>query len=135
MTREVATVEEDASLAGIATILEEKRIKRVPVLRDGKVVGIVSLSNLLQGLAPANATPGPRPSEGVRAKIVAELDQRDFVHPTQMNVIVSGGVVELWGCLGSQEQKLALMVAVENVAGAAESSDHVSVTPHYLGGV
>jgi hypothetical protein len=44
-------------------------------------------------------------------------------------------LVELWGCLGSQEQKLALMVAVENVAGTAEISDHVSVTPHYLGGV
>lgn len=135
MTKDVATVEEDASLAEIATILEEKRIKRVPVMRDGKVVGIVSRSNLLQGLATANATPGPRPSGDVRAKIVAELDRLDFVHPTQMNVIVSGGVVELWGCLGSQEQKSALMVAVGNVAGAAEISDHVSVMPHYLGGV
>ena len=90
MTREVATVEEDASLAEIATILYEKRIKRVPVMRNGKVVGIVSRSNLLQGLATANATPGPRSSEDVRAKFVAELDQLDFVHPTLMNVIVSG---------------------------------------------
>lgn len=135
MTREVATVEDDFSLAEIATILEEKRIKRVPDVHDGKVVGIFSRSNLLEGLATANATLRPRPSEGVRAKIVAELDQLDFVHPTQMNVIVSGGVVELWGCLGTQEQKLALMVAVGNVVGAAEISDHVSVTPHYLGGV
>jgi len=44
-------------------------------------------------------------------------------------------VVKLWGCLGSEEQELALMVSVENVAGAAEVSDHVSVTPYYHGGV
>ena len=135
MTREVATVEEDASLAAIATILEDKRIKRVPVVRNGKLVGIFSRSNLLQVLSTANATPGPRPPEDVRAIIVTELDHLVFVHPTQMNVIVSGGVVELWGCFGSEEQILALMVSVENVAGAAEISEHVSVTPHYLGGV
>ena len=52
-----------------------------------------------------------------------------------MNIIVLGGVVELWGCLGSQEQKLALMVGVENVAGTPEISDHTNVTPHDLGGV
>ncbi|MGB0551785.1 MAG: CBS domain-containing protein [Alphaproteobacteria bacterium] len=63
MTREVATVEDDFSLAEIATILEEKRIKRVPDVHDGKVVGIFSRSNLLEGLATANATPRPRPSE------------------------------------------------------------------------
>jgi CBS-domain-containing membrane protein len=135
IAREVATVEEDASLAEIATILEDNRIKRVPVVRNGKLVGIVSRSNLLQGLATVNATPGPRPPEDVRAKIVTELDQLDFIHPTQMNIIVSGGVVKLWGCLGSEEQELALMVSVENVAGAAEVSDHVSVTPYYHGGV
>ena len=46
-----------------------------------------------------------------------------------------GGLVELWGCLGSQEQKLALMEGVENVADTPEISDHISVTPHDLGGV
>ena len=81
MTREVATVEEDASLAKIATILEDKKIKLVPVVRNGKLVGIVSRSNLLQGLARVNATPGLRPPKDVRAKIVTELDQFDFVHP------------------------------------------------------
>ena len=50
-------------------------------------------------------------------------------------VAIPEEVREAAGCLGSQEQKLALMVAVENVAGTAEISDHVSVTPHYLGGV
>ena len=53
MTRDVATVSEDTELADIATLLETKRIKRVPVLRDGKIVGIVSRANLVRALAAA----------------------------------------------------------------------------------
>lgn len=135
MTTEVATVSEDATLAEIATILEEKRIKRVPVVRENRVVGIVSRSNLLQGLAAANAAPLEYQQGDVRGRIVAALDELDFVHPTQMNVIVADGAVELWGCLGSQDQKSALMVAVENVISGEEIRDHVSIMPHYLGGV
>ena len=51
MSSHVITVTEDASLAEIAVILERNRIKRVPVLRDDKLVGIVSRSNLIQALA------------------------------------------------------------------------------------
>src|SRR5690606_8514615 len=47
MTREVTTVNEDASLPEIAALLERRRIKRVPVMRGGEVVGIVSRANLL----------------------------------------------------------------------------------------
>ena len=134
MTKNVTTVGEDTPLSDIAMLLEEQRIKRVPVVRDGKVVGIVSRSNLLQAFA-YSTTRKAAPIDDIRQRIIAELDQLDFVHPTQMNVIVTGDVVELWGCLSSADQKQALMVAVENVAGVAEIKDHVSVLPHFMGGV
>ncbi len=51
MTRDVVTVNENTELADVAHILEKKRIERVPVVRDGRLVGIVSRANLLQGLA------------------------------------------------------------------------------------
>lgn len=47
MTRDPVTVGEDATLEEIAALLETHRIKRVPVLRDGRLVGIVSRANLL----------------------------------------------------------------------------------------
>lgn len=53
MTREPICVNEDASLANIASVLESRHIKRVPVLRDGRLIGIVSRSNLVQALASA----------------------------------------------------------------------------------
>jgi len=51
MTREVVTVGDTTDLAEIANLLETKRIKRVPVVRDGKLVGIVSRANLVRALA------------------------------------------------------------------------------------
>jgi len=134
MTKNVTTVAVDTPLSEIAILLEEQRIKRVPVVRDGKVVGIVSRSNLLQAFAYSN-TRKAAPIDEIRSRITAQLDELDFVHPTQMNVIVTGDVVELWGCLSSEDQKQALMVAVENVDGVAEIKDHVSIVPHYMGGV
>ena len=57
MTASVVSVEETATLAEIARLVERHRIKRVPVLRDGKLVGIVTRGNLLQGLATLKAEP------------------------------------------------------------------------------
>jgi len=45
------TVTEDTALQDIATILTEKRIKRVPVVKDGKLVGIVSRADVVRALA------------------------------------------------------------------------------------
>ncbi|WP_250530516.1 CBS domain-containing protein, partial [Caballeronia sp. ATUFL_F1_KS4A] len=72
MTREPICVNEDASLANIAAVLESRHIKRVPVLRDGRLVGIVSRSNLVQALASAltdGRTPGANDAE-IRAMLM-----------------------------------------------------------------
>jgi CBS domain-containing protein len=64
MTRHVITVEEDTPLPEVARLLEEHRIKRVPVLRQGKVVGIVSRADLVRALAHEEETAErpPRPA-------------------------------------------------------------------------
>ena len=60
MTREVITAREHTQLAEIAKLMERHHIKRVPIVRDGKVVGIVSRANLLQGLLARE----PHPADG-----------------------------------------------------------------------
>jgi CBS domain-containing protein len=64
MTREVVTVEEQTPVPEIARLLEENRIKRVPVLRQGRVVGIVSRADLVRALTHEEETTKrpPRPS-------------------------------------------------------------------------
>jgi len=76
MTRDVVTVTEDADLGDVAALLEAKRIKRVPVMREGKIVGIISRANIVRALGATRGAP-PREGEGddrsIRASLLAEL--------------------------------------------------------------
>ena len=127
MTREVVTVDEDASLADIAGILESRRIKRVPVVRDGAVVGIISRANLLQGLAAARPPVSTEAGDAdLRAALGAAMEEAG-VRTTFLNVVVSGGVASLWGAVESREELDALNVAIENLEGLAGVENHVSV--------
>ena len=128
MTRKVVTVTEDATLAQIAELLERHRIKRVPVLREGKVVGIVSRANLLHGLAsqPAVAPPAPRADDTLRERIEDEM-RRAGVDTVFVNVVVGDAAVHLWGIVPTMAQLEAAGIAAETVAGAIPVSNHLSV--------
>ena len=76
MSAPVVTVDEETESAEIARLLAEYRIKRVPVLRDGRVVGIVSRADLLRALAAEQAAPSGAPHQGFLAGALAGLDER-----------------------------------------------------------
>lgn len=137
MTRNVVTVAEDTSLAEIAHLLERHRIKRVPVVRDGQLVGIVSRANLIQGLAArrqAAAPPRSMDDRAIRTEIMRTLDREGWVTHGPLNVIVTDGVVELWGFVESDEERHAIRVAVESVPGVAGVQEHLgSVRPWVWG--
>jgi len=130
MTRDVITVGEDTSLQEIAALLERRRIKRVPVMRDGKLVGIVSRANLLQGVAvwkpPAAKSASDREIRAAIENTLREIDARSqFV-----SVVVSDGVAHLWGSVYSSEEKDALRLAAETTAGVKRVEDNIGIFPH-----
>ena len=131
MTREVVTVGEDTPLHEIAALLEERRIKRVPVVRDGRVVGIVSRANLLHGLAarPADTPVPSADDEVIRSRILTTLREEVGGMTHFVNVVVNDGVVDLWGATDSSEVAQAVRVAAENTPGAREVRHHVTVLP------
>ncbi len=128
MTRKVVTVTEEATLSEIAELLERRRIKRVPVVREGKVVGIVSRANLLHGLASqaAVAAPAPRADDTLRERIEEEM-RRAGVDTVFVNVVVGDAAVHLWGIVPTQAQLEAAGIAAERVAGAIPVRNHLSV--------
>ena len=137
MTRSPITVGEEMPVRDVAEILEKRHIKRVPVVRDGKIVGIVSRANLLQGLA-AGANKGAVPSaddRSIRARITEILNQEKWVSHGTLNVIVTDGVVELWGWVDSETERKAFRVAVESVPGVRALRDHLGSVPPYVRGV
>jgi CBS-domain-containing membrane protein len=129
MTRAVVTAAEDASLEEIATLLERHRIKRVPVLRDGKLVGIVSRANLLHGLASASIPLSPaRDESALRHAVLAELREAG-ADVAFLNVVMSAGVVHLWGAVQFENQRRAAVLAAQRTPGVAGVEDHLGVLP------
>ena len=136
MSPHVVSASEDASLGEIAALLERHRIKRVPIIKDGKLVGIVSRSNLIQALALALALaspPRPDPAaaedRNIRLELLSRLSDQKWTDFGSRNVIVSGGVVHLWGLVGSPEERTALVALAEGVRGVVGVSDEM--TPSY----
>lgn len=134
MTRDVITVTDDTPAGDVAHLLETKRIKRVPVLRDGKVVGIVSRADLLRGLAARRDAPTSTATvedETIRKQILQEIEAGDWAPTYGVSVMVVEGIVQIWGFVDSQEQREALRVAAGNVPGVKGVELNVSSTPLY----
>jgi CBS domain-containing protein len=129
MTRSVITVGEDATLREVAAVLEHNRIKRVPVVRDGKLVGIVSRANLLQGILTAKGDHTAPGDDAIRATILKRLREDAGVRGGLLNVTVSDGIVHLWGGIRSQAEREAVHVVADNVRGVKGIEDHLTVLP------
>jgi CBS-domain-containing membrane protein len=137
MTREVISAQPDTPVAEIAALLERHRIKRVPIVQNGKVVGIVSRANLIQALAAGrnrSLEPQAVADAELRHKLVSRLKAEPWVRPSLVNVTVTDGTVDLWGIVDSPVEKHALRVAVEVMPGVRAVNDNVVVRPAGTGG-
>jgi CBS domain-containing protein len=127
MSTRVRTIGEDASLEEVVQLMERHRIKRVPVLRGGKIVGIVTRSNLMHAVVSlARAAPPTKQSDAeIRERLLAELQKQQWAPLATANVVVRDGVVELWGVIVDERQRAGLKVAAENVPGVTAVKDHL----------
>ena len=132
MTRNVIAVTEDTPVPQIAELLERHRIKRVPVVRDGCVVGIVSRANLLQALVARPSSP-PSASAGddraLREAVIAAVRSTGS-RTVYVNVLVSDGVAHLWGMAHSEAERDVMRAAAESVPGVKRVEERVSLLPH-----
>jgi signal-transduction protein with cAMP-binding, CBS, and nucleotidyltransferase domain len=125
MTHEVMTVSADTPVAEVAALLEGYGIKRVPVLEEGRLVGIVSRSNLVQALADSAWLDAPgADDEAIHARLLAELEGQPWWRSLMSNVVVSDGVVHYYGGFDSETHKDAARIAAENVPGVRAVEDH-----------
>lgn len=139
MTRDPIVAEADTPLEEIVDIMERQRIKRVPVVRDGRLIGIVTRADLLAGLLAAEkaAVAPAGDDQAIRTAILAELQKRAWVPPSSIRIEVRDGEVTLAGTILDEREREALRVAAENVPGVKAVYDElVWVDPNsgaYLG--
>lgn len=139
MTRNVVTVAGDTPVAEIAKLLETRRIKRVPVIRDGRLVGIVSRANLLHGLASApvggsDSLPSTDDRD-IREQVLHAIDSIHGLGMTWFNVTVQDGIVGLWGAAPTNDEERAARVAAENIAGVRAVESHLGRIPAWAYGI
>jgi CBS domain-containing protein len=126
MTPEPLTISEDTALERIVQLMEKNNVKRLPVTRGDKIVGIVSRSNLLQAVASlAREIPDPTADDDhIRNRIIDAIEKNDWC-PFGLSVIVRDGIVHLSGVITEERSRQAAIVAAENVTGVVKVHDHL----------
>lgn len=130
MTPNVLTVEPDMSIAEAAHLL----IERLPVVEDGKLVGIVSRANIIQALVARRQGDLPRPTttdQEIHAKLLTEIGHRAWFQGATVNMTVRDGVVRYWGSVASEDAREALRAAAESVPGVDGVETHLAVVAQY----
>jgi len=127
MTDGAISVAEETPLSEIAAIFERKRIKRVPVVKDGKLVGIVSRSNLIQALASlvGRVDQQDETDHQIRLDLLSRLKDQPWTGFGERNITVSNRIVHLWGLVGSEAERKALLALAESISGVSRVSDEM----------
>jgi CBS domain-containing protein len=131
MTSKVITATPDTPLHEVAALLEENSVKRVPIVSNGQLVGIVSRANLIQAVATSKGErlEIPVSDASIRDSLLAHLQKQAWARVWLLNVIVSDGVVDLWGVAKSDAERKALRVAAESMPGVRAVNDNLVIRP------
>lgn len=133
MDTRVVCVDERTPLARIARIFEQRHVRRVPVLRAGQLVGLVTRADLVRALAwsePPQRASAPPPRLGddeIRAQLLAELERHRWWHGGWANVYVERGVVRYVGFIQQAADRDAARIAAEQIPGVRAVVDQRSL--------
>jgi CBS domain-containing protein len=130
MTRDVIVVRPYTPVHEVATLLEKNGIKRVPVVEDERLVGIVSRANLIQAVASARKELDvPLSDAAIRDNLLAHLKRQPWANTALLNITVTGGVVDLWGATETDAERHAIRVAAEAAKGVTAVNDNLVTRP------
>jgi CBS domain-containing protein len=140
MTKDVATADEETSLRDLASLMLSRNIKRVPILRDGSVVGVVSRVDILQALVSVGEgmyVPKPAAArtadDKLRPAVMEALQRQNWAQVGRSDVVIAHGVVHLWGVVPSDAARSAYVEAVRKVAGVTSVENHMHVGRPHVG--
>lgn len=129
MTRPVISVSATTGAADIADLMEKWRIKRVPVVRAGKLIGIVSRRDLMRAIGATQSadTKASVHDKALRESLRKQIAKEDWVDSALVNFIVDKGRVEIFGVVPSLAQADAVRVMAEGIKGARAVKNNLSV--------
>lgn len=137
MSRHVVSVRNDAELRDVADILDSRRIKRVPVVQDGRLVGIITRGDLVRALSQVQITQTPKKVDNaaLHKTLHDRMRTQSWINDSYVNLTVNDGVVELWGFVVTPNQHKALLALVEETDGVSRVEDRLVVAGPLRGGI
>ena len=129
MSRYVVSIRDDAELRDVADILDSHRIKRVPVVQEGRLVGIITRGDLVRALSQVQISKAAKKIDNaaLHKTLHDRIRAQSWLNDSYINVIVNDGVVELWGLVVSTDQHSALRALVEETDGVSRIEDKLSI--------
>ena len=127
MTPQPIAVDENTSLDQVVHLMERHRIKRLPVLRRGKMVGLITRANLLRALASVHRSASKTSvrDREIQKRIVADIEKQEWTGGSDIMVLVRNGIVDLCGTLDDPSQRDALKALVREKSGVRRLYDHL----------
>ncbi|MFM9943295.1 MAG: CBS domain-containing protein [Hyphomicrobiaceae bacterium] len=137
MSRHITSVNEDAELADVAAVLDRGNIKRVTVLNNGTLVGIIARSDLVKALSRVPPTPHKTSVDSgtLHRTLTDKLRRQPWLETSFLNVVVTDGTVRLWGYVATPDQRRALHALIEQTEGVAGIEDNLSIGHPTMGAV
>ena len=128
MTRKPITVQENTPLDQVVHLMESRSVKRLPVVRGEKVVGVVSRANLMRALASMyrSAPKSSKNDAAIRDQILSDIAKQDWSVGVDVDVVVRDGIADIWGSIADLAQRDALKVLVERTPGVKQVEDHLT---------
>lgn len=130
MSRHVLTVDAWATLSALARLFDKGGVKRLPVMADGKLAGIVSRLDLVRALARATSNEdaaASRPDAEIQLDLEAAVKNESWASALTLVFGVHGGIIQLMGFVRSESERQALIVLAENIPGVTRVEDHLQM--------
>ncbi len=137
MTRDLKTVGPDAEVSEVAETMERHHVKRVPVVEDGRLLGVVSRADLLRLFVKAAdeaREPVALSDQQLAQAVLDEVQKAGLATTTTLNIIATDGHIGLWGFVATETERHAVEVAAASIKGAKSVDNHLIVRPPYLTG-
>jgi CBS domain-containing protein len=137
MSRYVVSVRDDAELRDVADILDSHRVKRVPVMKEGRLVGIITRGDLVRALSQAQISKTAKTIDNaaLHKTLHDRIRTQPWINDSYINLTVNDGVVELWGFVVTADQHSALRALIEETDGVRRVVDNLSVAGPLRGGI
>jgi CBS-domain-containing membrane protein len=137
MSRYVVSVRNDAELRDVADILDNHRIKRVPVMQGDRLVGIITRGDLVRALSQVQISKAVKKLDNaaLHSTLRDRIQTQSWIDQSYISLTVNDGVVELWGFVETADQHSALRALVEETDGVSRVDDNIKVGVPFRGGI